>query len=194
MIITSASVSCNVFAKKRCRGCRRRGASTPENALADLLIFRRASTVHVKTFTKVQMKRQEISPLGVPNRGAVKALEAVKLDAEARPRLEIVGRSSMEGRAATLMRIRPSLLAEFERLNVVGPQYLIVETALRFLIGHLDGMRPGETLSLDASDMQATPEDHQMLIDSGRVVKKVPRKRPAKSSFLNQEGPRNKSL
>lgn len=132
-------------------------------------------------------KKPETSPLGLPNRGAAKALEAVKLATEAKPRLEIVGRSSMEGRAATLMRIRPSLWAEFERLNVIGPQYLIVETALRFLIGHLDGMRPGETLSLDASDMQATPEDHQMLVDTGRVVKKIVRKRAAKTSFLKPE-------
>lgn len=131
--------------------------------------------------------KPETSPLGPPNRGAVKALEAVKLATEAKPRLEIVGGSSMEGRAATLMRIRPTLWAEFERLNVVGPQYLLVETALRFLIGHLDGMRPGETLSLDASDMQATPEDHQMLIDTGRVVKKIVRKRAAKTSFSKPE-------
>lgn len=132
-------------------------------------------------------KKPETSPLGLPNRGAVKALEAVKLATEAKPRLEIVGSSSMEGRAATLMRIRPTLWAEFERLNVIGPQYLVVETALRFLIGHLDGMRPGETLSLDASDMQATPEDHQMLINTGRVVKKIVRKRAAKTSFLSPE-------
>lgn len=137
---------------------------------------------------KVRMeKKQETSPLGPPNRGAVKALEAVRMATEAKPRLEIIGHSTMEGRAATLMRIRPTLWAEFERLNVVGPQYLIVETALRFLIGHLDGMRPGETLSLHASEMQATPEDHAMLIAAGRVVKKVARKRAAKTSFLNPE-------
>lgn len=115
------------------------------------------------------------------------ALEAVKLATEAKPRLEIVGRSSMEVRAAALMRIRTTLWAEFERLNVIGPQYLVVETALRFLIGHLDGTRPGETLSLDASDMQATPEDHQLLVDNGPVMKKIVRKRTARTSFLKPD-------
>jgi hypothetical protein len=127
------------------------------------------------------------SPVGPPNRGAVNALEAVKLATEAKPRLEIVGRSSMEVRAAALMRIRTTLWAEFERLNVIGPQYLVVETALRFLIGHLDGTRPGETLSLDASDMQATPEDHQLLVDNGPVMKKIVRKRTARTSFLKPD-------
>lgn len=140
-------------------------------------------------------KKPETSPLGEANRGGLKALAAVTLKTEDKPRLEIVGRSSMEGRMATLMRIRPTLWAEFERLNVVGPQYLIVETALRLLVGHLDGLRPGVTLSLNAAAMQATPEDHQMLIDTGRVVKKIPRKKVDKTSLLNPAAnKRNKSI
>lgn len=81
-----------------------------------------------------------------------------------------------------MMRIRPTIWRDLEKIETVGTrQYLLVEAALRMFIGHLEGLAPGETMILDAEKMVATEEDHRLLEETGRVVKKHPRK-PVKAS------------
>ena len=123
-----------------------------------------------------------------PNLKALKALEELAVPGGKRPRLVITGRSTMEGRSATLMRIRPSIWRDLEKLETVGTrQYLVVEAALRMFISHLEGLAPGETMTLDAEKMTATQEDHDLLEAAGRTVKKVPRKRVAKTEWQEPE-------
>ena len=122
-----------------------------------------------------------------PNLKALKALEELAVPGGKRPKLVITGRSTMDGRGATLMRIRPSIWRDLEKLETVGTrQYLVVEAALRMFISHLEGLPPGETMILDAEKMTATQEDHDLLEATGRTVKKVPRKRVAKTQWEDQ--------
>ena len=121
------------------------------------------------------------APAFRPNLKALKALEELAVPGGKRPKLVITGRSTMDGRGATLMRIRPSIWRDLEKLETVGTrQYLVVEAALRMFISHLEGLPPGETMILDAAKMVATEEDHRILEETNRVVKKHPRK-PAKA-------------
>lgn len=127
------------------------------------------------------------APAFRPNLKALKALEELAVPGGKRPKLVITGRSTMDGRGATLMRIRPSIWRDLEKLETVGTrQYLVVEAALRMFIAHLDGLPQGETMILDAEKMVATQEDHDLLEAAGRTVKKVPRKRVAKTQWEDQ--------
>lgn len=124
-----------------------------------------------------------------PNLKAQAALNELAVPGGKRPKLVITGRSTMAGRGATLMRIRPSIWKRLEQVETVGTrQYLVVEAALTMFISHLEGLPPGETLILDAEKMSATPEDHELLEASGAKVKPpVARKRVAKRSFVDLE-------
>ena len=127
------------------------------------------------------------APAFRPNLKALKALEELAVPGGKRPKLVITARSTMDGRGATLMRIRPSIWRDLEKLETVGTrQYLVVEAALRMFISHLEGLPPGETMILDAEKMIATEEDHDLLEAAGRTVKKVPRKRVAKTQWEDQ--------
>jgi len=117
-----------------------------------------------------------------PNKAALKALADLEVPGLKRPKLIIAGRCTMDGRSATLMRIRPTIWKELEEVEAVGTrQYLVVEAALRMFIAHLKSIPDGETMLLDAEKMVATPEDFQLLEEMDRVVKKYP-KRTAKTS------------
>lgn len=123
-----------------------------------------------------------------PNKAALKAIEDLMVPGLQRPKLIITGRSTMDGRSATLMRIRPSLWAELEKVETVGTrQYLVVEAALRMFIEHVKAIPDGETLILDGEKMAATEEDHRLLKEAGREVKKYPRKRVAKTNWTDPE-------
>ena len=104
------------------------------------------------------------------------------------PKLVITGRSTMAGRGASLMHIRPSIWKRLEQIETVGTrQYLVVEAALKMFISHLEGLPTGETMILDAEKMTATAEDHELLEAAGRVVKPIERKRVAKTSWTDPE-------
>lgn len=124
-----------------------------------------------------------------PNRAAQAAIEELMVPGGKRPKLVITGRSTMSGRGASLMRIRPSIWKRLEQVESVGTrQYLVVEAALTMFISHLEGLAPGETLVLDAEKMSATAEDHELLEAAGRVVKSpTPRKRVAKTNWSDPE-------
>jgi hypothetical protein len=134
--------------------------------------------------------QKELMELTSPkvSKGAIKALEAMQAPPARKPKLVITGRSSMEGRGATLMRIRPSIWRDLEALEVTGTrQYLVVEAALRLLIGHLQSLPEDRPMVLDAATMTPTLEDHRLLEATGRVVKKIPRKRVSKTSYTDLE-------
>lgn len=144
----------------------------------------KANTVAVQVLRNaIEKPADPIGKAGFrPNRAALKALADLEIPGLDRPKLIISGRCTMDGRSATLMRIRPTIWAELAEVEAVGTrQYLVVEAALRMFISHLKGIPDGETLLLDAEKMVATPEDFAMLEQMGRVVKKYP-KRPAKTS------------
>lgn len=119
-----------------------------------------------------------------PNKAALKALADLEVPGLKRPKLIISGRCTMDGRSATLMRIRPTIWKELEEVEAIGTrQYLVVEAALRMFISHLKGIPDGQTMILDAERMVATPEDFQLLEKMDRVVKKYPKKSQREDSL-----------
>ena len=123
-----------------------------------------------------------------PNRKAEAAMAELMVPGGRRPKLVITGRSTMSGRVASLIRIRPSIWKRLEAVETVGTrQYLVIEAALIMFIAHLEGLEPGETMILDAEKMAPTPEDHELLEATGRVVKTIPRKRVAKTNWTDPE-------
>ena len=115
------------------------------------------------------------------------ALKALTLKGENKPRLVFLGHGSMEGRTPTLLKMRPSLWKELDSLGVVGANYQVAELALRLLIEELKAQPPGETLAIRAKDFEPTPEDFQLLKDTGREVKKVVKKGIGKTDWANPE-------
>lgn len=115
------------------------------------------------------------------------ALKALTLKGDSKPRLVFLGHGSMEGRTATLLKMRPSLWRELDSLGVVGANYQIAELALRLLIEELKAQPPGETLAIRASEFEPTEEDFQLLRDTGREVKKVPKRGIGKTNWANPE-------
>ena len=89
----------------------------------------------------------------------------------AQPRLVVQGASSLAWRGQTLLRIRPSLMAEVKSYTV-GPTYLVIEHALEKLLDDLKAMPDGANPQwVDAEDLAATEFDKQMLIEEGRLPK-----------------------
>ena len=118
-----------------------------------------------------------------PNLKAQAAIAELAVPGGKRPKLVITGRSTMAGRGATLMRIRPTIWSELAEVEAVGTrQYLVVEAALRMFIAHLKSIPDGETMLLDAEKMVATPEDFALLEKMDRVVKKYPKKKQQEDS------------
>lgn len=130
-----------------------------------------------------------VKPKFRPNLKAQSAIAELSVPGGKRPKLVITGRSTMAGRGASLMRIRPTIWKRLEAIETVGTrQYLVVEAALTMFIAHLEGLPPGETLILDAEKMTATAEDHELLEASGvKIPEPVARKRVAKRSFTDME-------
>lgn len=93
----------------------------------------------------------------------------------------------MEGRTATLLKMRPSLWKELDGLGVVGANYQIAELALRLLIEELKAQPLGETLAIRALEFEPTEEDFQLLRDTVREVKKVPKKGIGKTNWSEPE-------
>lgn len=111
-----------------------------------------------------------------PNKAAIKALADLEVPGLKRPKLIIAGRCTMDGRSATLMRIRPTIWKELAEVEAVGTrQYLVVEAALRMFISHAKSIPDGQTMILDAEKMTATQEDFALLEKMDRVVKKYPK-------------------
>ncbi len=87
------------------------------------------------------------------------------------PRLVVQGTSSLAWRGQTLLRIRPSLMAEVKSF-CVGPTYLVIEHALEKLLDELKAMPEGSNPEwVDADDLAATEFDKQMLVEEGRLPK-----------------------
>lgn len=115
------------------------------------------------------------------------ALKALTLKGDSKPRLVFLGHGSMEGRTATLLKMRPSLWKELDGLGVVGANYQIAELALRLLIEELKAQPLGETLAIRALEFEPTEEDFQLLRDTVREVKKVPKKGIGKTNWSESE-------
>jgi len=73
--------------------------------------------------------------------------------AETRPVVVITGRGKTEGRASTLVRLRPEVVKEIKSL-VDGPIYLIIELALRHYAQALRVREPGSVEMIKASDLE----------------------------------------
>jgi len=80
-------------------------------------------------------------------------------------RLVIRGSSVMEGRSASLMRIRPSLLKRL-RAVAIGPTYLIIDVLLQAALAELE--KPGKQHDIAAEDLDPTPEDFALLEEEMR--------------------------
>ena len=89
----------------------------------------------------------------------------------ASPRLVIVGSSTLDGRASSLLRIRPTLMRDVQEL-CVGPLYLIIDLALQDLVARLK--KEKETRFVLAESMDPSVEDRNILVAEGRVP--APRK------------------
>lgn len=157
--------------------------------MADTKAAQRSNTAYRAKAAADELLEAVQAPRFRPNLKAQAALNELMVPGGKRPKLVITGRSTMAGRGATLMRIRPTIWKRLEQLESVGTrQYLVVEAALTMFISHLEGLPQGETLILDAEKMTATEEDHELLEASGAKVKApVPRKRVAKRSFTDMD-------
>lgn len=123
-----------------------------------------------------------------PNRKAEAAMAELMVPGGKRPKLVITCRSTMNGRGASLIRIRPSIWKRLEAVESVGTrQYLVIEAAMIMFIAHLEGLEPGKTLILDAEKMAPTAEAHELLEATDREVKSIPRKRVAKTNWGDPE-------
>ena len=78
------------------------------------------------------------------------------------PKLWVRGSSVLTGRRATLLRIRPTVVARLEAQSY-GPLYLLIEHALTELCERLEAMPDGQTITLEAEEMNPTPEDKEVL-------------------------------
>lgn len=97
------------------------------------------------------------------------------MDSNSAPKLVVVNSSTSVGRYPQMFRIRPTLLARARGLTV-GPMYLILEHALQKLCEELEAMPDGTIKSLNAFDMDPTPEDKMM---------NIPRRRTERGSRLD---------
>lgn len=102
-------------------------------------------------------------------------------------RLVIRGSSVMEGRLASLMRIRPSLLKRL-RAVAIGPTYLIIDVLLQAALAELE--KPGKQHDIKAEDLDPTPEDFALLEEEMRP-KARPGGRNAKAEVV-VESPRGR--
>ncbi len=91
------------------------------------------------------------------------------------PKLVVVNSSTSVGRYPQMFRIRPTLLARARGLTV-GPMYLILEHALEKLCEELEALPEGSIQSLNAFNMDPTPEDREM---------DIPRRRTERGSRLD---------
>lgn len=91
-------------------------------------------------------------------------------------KLVIVGSSTMDGRASTLLRIRPSLMEEVQSY-VVGPAYLVIDIALQDLVARL--RNESVTRYVDASSLDPSAYDRTLIAAADRVDS--PQKRGAES-------------
>ena len=78
------------------------------------------------------------------------------------PRLVVVNSSTSQGRSAVMLRVRPTILARLREVTV-GPAYLIIEHALTRLMDDLEALPPGTMQSLNAFDMDPSPEDWALI-------------------------------
>jgi hypothetical protein len=115
------------------------------------------------------------------------ALKALTIKGDDKPKLVFLGHGSMDGRTPTLLKMRPSLWKELDSLGVIGANYQIAELALRLLIEELKAQPAGETLAIRAAEFEPTEEDFRLLRDTGREVKKVPKKGIGKTDWTNTE-------
>lgn len=90
----------------------------------------------------------------------------------AAPKLYIRGRSTLDGRLATTLRIRPSLIEDLERV-AVGPLYLLVDVAVQRLIAELMDMpKDAPSIAIAAESMDPGVYDRALLQEADRVPKK----------------------
>lgn len=95
-----------------------------------------------------------------------------------RPRLVIVGSSTLDGRGATLLRMRPSLLEELETY-ATGPLYLLIDLAVQDLVARLKETPEREPRFVAAESMDPSVYDRSLLIAKNRQPKPRKAKKPA---------------
>lgn len=84
-------------------------------------------------------------------------------------KLLIKGSSRLEGRGATTLRIRPTLLKRVEEI-CTGPLYLVVDVALQELVVKLLALE--KPLNIDAASLDPSAEDRLMLAKADREPEK----------------------
>lgn len=90
----------------------------------------------------------------------------------AAPKLYIRGRSTLDGRLATTLRIRPSLIEDLEKV-AVGPLYLLVDVAIQRLIQELINMpHDAPSIAIAGESMDPGVYDRVLLEEADRVPKK----------------------
>ena len=89
-----------------------------------------------------------------------------------KPKLVIMGRGKMDGRGATLLRCRPSLIQELKSL-AMGQTYLLLDLAIQSFIAELKARPESDgPLFISASAMDPSVYDRELLEESGRTPKK----------------------
>ena len=92
------------------------------------------------------------------------------------PKLVVVGSSTMDGRASTLLRIRPSLLKDVQAY-VSGPMYLVIDIALQELVDRLK--QESEARFVHAVDLDPSVYDRDLIAAANRAV--TPQKKAAEA-------------
>lgn len=101
---------------------------------------------------------------------------AQELSSSAAPRLIVLNSSTSDGRYSQMLRVRPTLLARVRSLSV-GPMYIIIERALEELCDRLEAMPEGTMATIDASRMDPSHADREML-----ATDSIPRPRGERAS------------
>lgn len=118
--------------------------------------------------------------MATPARKQVSLALEEQAEPDNKPRLVIVGSSTLDGRGATLLRMRPSLLEELNTY-AVGPLYLLLDLAVQDLIAKLKSHPPGKSPRyVKAETLDPSSYDRALLVDQNRTPK--PRASKAKKA------------
>lgn len=99
------------------------------------------------------------------------------------PKLMIMGSSVLDGRKATLLRIRPTVVKRLESV-AYGPLYLLIEHALTELCDRLEKEEDGRMLTIDAQEMNPISEDKDIIRAETRARDEMQESKTSKKKEL----------
>ena len=102
---------------------------------------------------------------------------------EGEPKLVIQGHSTLTGRASSLLRVRPTLVEDINKV-CVGPQYMIIDVALQLLLSQLN--ERSKPLVIKAETLNPSQEDVDILVANDRVP--APRKPVSRAKLRPMKG------